>query len=329
MFKTSVAPMVDRTDRHYRAFARSISKTTLLYTEMITTKSIINGDINRILGFNEELEGDVALQIAGSDPKETYEAIKRAEKFNYKEINFNVGCPSDRVSGNEMGAILMAYPNLVKENLLAIREATDKPVTLKYRIGIDGKGILPKDEKQVYTSFEELLNFINIVDEAKLDRHSIHARIAILKGLSPKENRTIPPLTYETVYKIKELFPEKNIEINGGFKTTSHLLEGLKRVDSVMVGRESYDNPMFLREFDKIVGTENGVTRYEVIENLIKYIENIKDHSHNSILRHTHGLFHGVQGAKLWKRHLQENMREDGVKILKRALEIMPKESLY
>ena len=210
--KISIAPMVDKSHRHFRYFCRIMNKDALLYTEMVTAQAIINGDLDRILYFREE-EGPVALQIAASNAEDAYKAIKLAEDFNYKEINLNCGCPSDRVSGNLMGAALMSDKNLVYEILCAMKEATNKPITIKHRIGIDGTGVIePNQGKIIMDGYEDLLDFLDTVSKAKPDRYTVHARSAILKGLSPKDNREIPPLDYDMVYKLKKEFDYLNIE---------------------------------------------------------------------------------------------------------------------
>jgi tRNA-dihydrouridine synthase A len=304
--KVSIAPMVDRTDRHFRYFTRLITKKSLLYTEMITTHAIINGDRNRLLDF-DPFEKPLSLQIAGSTPQEIYDAVKIAEDWDYDEINLNAGCPSDRVSGNEMGACLMAYPGLVAEMIAAMREATNKPVTLKHRIGIEGKNILPSSfERTLLDRYEDMVNFVTTVERSGVDRYTIHARIAILEGLSPKENREIPPLRYEEVYRLKKDFPHLNIEINGGIKTTAEIEEHLKHIDGVMLGRIAYDNPFMLSGADKFFGDSavNNVTRREIIENLIPYVESMEKQGvpPHLILRHTLGLFFDKRGSRLWKQ---------------------------
>jgi len=197
--KISVAPMVDKTDRNFRNFVRMINKDVTLYTEMITAQAIVKGDTDYILGF-DEVENPIVLQISASNKKEAYEAVKIAEEYNYDEINLNVGCPSDRVSGNAMGAYLMAFPELVAEIVHEMKKATKKPVSIKHRIGIDGKGVLPDSfDRTLLDRYEDMLNFINITEQAGVNKYIIHARIAILAGLDPKENREIPPLRYDEV----------------------------------------------------------------------------------------------------------------------------------
>ena len=306
--KISIAPMVDRTDKNFRNFVRMINKDVLLYTEMITAQAILNGDLDYILGFNE-VEHPIVLQIAATNPKEAYEAIKIAEKYNYDEINLNVGCPSDRVSGNMMGAYLMGFPEEVADIVRAMKDATSKPISIKHRIGIDGKNILPESfERTLLDKYEDMMNFINITRRAGVNKYIIHARIAILAGLDPKQNRTIPPLRYDEVYRVKNENPDLHIEINGGIKTIEEIDNHLKYVDSVMLGREIYDNPMILTEFGKYYGKEINITRKEIIEKMIYYVENIEKQSlrPHLFLMHTHGLFHNVRGSKAWKRAINE-----------------------
>jgi len=306
--KISIAPMVDRTDKNFRNFVRMINKDVLLYTEMITAQAILNGDLDYILGFNE-IEHPIVLQIAATNPKEAYEAIKIAEKYNYDEINLNVGCPSDRVSGNMMGAYLMAFPEEVANIVRAMKDATSKPISIKHRIGIDGKNILPDSfERTLLDKYEDMMDFINITRRAGVNKYIIHARIAILAGLDPKQNRTIPPLRYDEVYRVKNENPDLHIEINGGIKTIEEIDNHLKYVDSVMLGREIYDNPMILTEFGKYYGKEINITRKEIIEKMIYYVENIEKQSlrPHLFLMHTHGLFHNVRGSKAWKIAINE-----------------------
>ncbi len=303
----SLAPMVDKTDRHFRYFLRGITKKTLLYTEMVSAQSIIRGDRNFILDF-DPIEKPIALQLAASNVEELREAVKIAEAWDYDEINLNIGCPSDRVSGHHMGAVLMAYPCLVRDMIKAIKEETNKKVTVKHRIGIDGKGILDESfEKTLFESYEDLKNFVDIIMEAKPHRLVVHARIAILAGLSPKENREIPPIRYEEVYRLKREYPDIEIEINGGIKTEEQIKEHLSLVDAVMIGREAYDNPFFMKCIDKFYGLEeNSLNREELALRMIPYIEDYekKGYNSNAIIRHMLGLYHGVKGAKVWKNAL-------------------------
>ena len=306
--KISIAPMVDRTDRNFRNFVRMINKDVLLYTEMITAQAILNGDLDYILGF-DEVEHPIVLQIAATNPDEAYKAVKIAEKYNYDEINLNVGCPSDRVSGNMMGAYLMAFPKEVANIVKAMKEATGKPISIKHRIGIDGKNILPSSfERTLLDKYEDMVNFINTTKETGVNKYIIHARIAILAGLDPKQNRSIPPLRYDEVYRVKKEYPDLHIEINGGIKSVKEIDEHLNYVDSVMLGREIYDNPMILTEFGKYYGKDINITRKEIIEKMIYYVENMERQQlrPHLFLMHTHGLFHNIRGSKAWKRAINE-----------------------
>ena len=306
--KISIAPMVDRTDRNFRNFVRMINKDVLLYTEMITAQAILNGDLDYILGF-DEAEHPIVLQIAATNPEEAYKAVKIAEKYNYDEINLNVGCPSDRVSGNMMGAYLMAFPKEVANIVKAMKEATGKPISIKHRIGIDGKNILPSSfERTLLDKYEDMVNFINTNKETGVNKYIIHARIAILAGLDPKQNRSIPPLRYDEVYRVKKEYPDLHIEINGGIKSVKEIDEHLNYVDSVMLGREIYDNPMILTEFGKYYGKDINITRKEIIEKMIYYVENMERQQlrPHLFLMHTHGLFHNIRGSKAWKRAINE-----------------------
>ena len=321
--KISIAPMVDRTDRNFRNFVRMINKDVLLYTEMITAQAILNGDLDYILGF-DEVEHPIVLQIATTNPKEAYQAVKIAERYAYDEINLNVGCPSDRVSGNMMGAYLMAFPEEVANIVKAMKDATNKPISIKHRIGIDGKNILPDTfERTLLDKYEDMMNFIHITEKSGVNKYIIHARIAILAGLDPKQNRSIPPLRYDEVYRVKKENPNLHIEVNGGVKTVEEIDEHLKHVDSVMLGREIYDNPMILTEFGKYYGSEEkiNITRKEIIEKMIHYVENMEKQNlrPHLFLMHTHGLFHNVRGSKAWKRAINETNANSGTlrKLLK------------
>ena len=272
--KISIAPMVDKSHRHFRYFCRIMTKEALLYTEMVTAQAIINGDLDKILYLREE-EGPVALQIAASNPEDAFKAVKIAEKYNYSEINLNCGCPSDRVSGNLMGAALMSDKDLVYEILTAMKEATNKPVTIKHRIGIDGTGIIDdKNKKIIMQGYDDLLEFLDTISKAKPDRYTVHARSAILRGLSPKDNREIPPLDYDMVYKLKNDFDYLNIEINGGFKTLDSIKDALNKVDAVMIGRVSYEDCYLLANLYKINEENinvNPISRGEIIKQYMEH----------------------------------------------------------
>ena len=303
--KISIAPMVDKSHRHFRYFCRIMNKDALLYTEMVTAQAILNGNLDKILYFREE-EGPVALQIAASNAEDAYKALKSAEAFNYSEINLNCGCPSDRVSGNLMGAALMSDKNLVYEILCAMKEATNKPITIKHRIGIDGTGVIePNQGKIIMDGYEDLLDFLDTVSKAKPDRYTVHARSAILKGLSPKDNRDIPPLDYDMVYKLKKDFSYLNIEINGGFKTVDSIKDALAKVDGVMIGRPSYEDCYLLANLNKL-NDENAkiISRGDIIKAYIPYVEEELERGSNvqSLAAPIQSLFQGQPGSRKFKQ---------------------------
>jgi tRNA-dihydrouridine synthase A len=302
-----VAPMLDWTDRHERYFLRLISKHAVLYTEMVTTGALIHGDKERYLNFNKE-EHPVALQLGGSDPKAMATCAKMAEDFGYDEVNINVGCPSDRVQNGAFGACLMAEPELVAENVSAIQNSVDIPVTVKNRIAID-----EMDEYQC------LPKFIETVSQAGCKTFIVHARKAWLKGLSPKQNRDVPPLNYELVYQMKRDFPELEIIINGGIKTIEQSKQHLEYVDGVMVGRDAYHNPYMMNQVDEYLygEAEDDKTSFDILNQYMEYMQNQIDKGvylkHMS--RHLLGLFIGQPGAKAWRRHISENAHKEGAGI--------------
>lgn len=302
-----VAPMLDWTDRHERYFLRLFSKHAVLYSEMVTTGALIHGERDRYLKFNKE-EHPVALQLGGSDPKAMSDCAKMAEDYGYDEVNINVGCPSDRVQNGAFGACLMAEPDLVAENVSAMQSAVDIPVTVKNRIAID-----EMDEYQC------LPHFLETVSQAGCEIFIIHARKAWLKGLSPKQNRDVPPLNYDLVYQMKRDFPKLEIIINGGIKTLEQSEQHLEQVDGVMVGREAYHNPYMMNQVDQRLYGEvsNGGTEFEILDQYIKYMQKQIDKGiylkHMS--RHLLGLFTGQAGAKAWRRHISENAHKDGAGI--------------
>ena len=332
--KISIAPMVDKSHRHFRYFCRIMNKEALLYTEMVTAQAIINGDLDKILYFRKE-EGPVALQIAASNAEDAYKALKLAEGFNYTEINLNCGCPSDRVSGNLMGAALMSDKNLVYEILSAMKEATNKPVTIKHRIGIDGTGVITdNNSKIIMEGYEDLLDFLDTVSKAKPDRYTVHARSAILKGLSPKDNREIPPLDYEMVYKLKNDFNYLNIEINGGFKTLDSIKDALTKVDGVMIGRASYEDCYLLANLNKL-NYENikPISRGDIIKSYIPYVEEELERGSNvhSLAAPLQSLFQGQPGSRKFKQLISSSnvKRETLVPLLNNILEVMPQDILW
>ena len=334
--KISIAPMVDKTHRHFRYFSRILTKDALLYTEMITAQSIIHGDRDKILYFKDE-EGPVALQIAASNPEDAYKAVKLSEGYGYTEINLNCGCPSDRVSGNLMGAALMSSKDLVYEILCAMKEATNKPITIKHRIGIDGTGVLNNtNNKIIMEGYSDLLEFLNTISKAQPDRYTIHARSAILKGLSPKDNREIPPLDYDMVYNLKKEFNYLNIEINGGFKTMESIQDALTKVDGVMIGRAAYEDCYLLANFYKLYdNAENNkpISRGNAIKAYIPYIiEELENgNSVHSLVSPLHSLFQGQKGSKKYKQLLSSsNVKKDSIlDVLNTVLETMPEDILW
>jgi tRNA-dihydrouridine synthase A len=316
-YRLSVAPMMDWTDRHFRYFMRILSKRTLLYTEMVTTGAILHGNKEKLLGFSKE-ELPISLQLGGDNPKDLGECSKIGEDFGYTEINLNVGCPSDRVQNGNFGACLMAKPDLVAKCLEKMKVSTKLPVTIKHRIGIDG-----------LESYDNLKNFIKIVKMSGVDRFIVHARIAILKGLSPSDNRKIPPLRYEDVYNLKKEFPDATIEINGGILTLEDAENHLQKVDGVMIGRAAYENPYIFVEADnRIFGESNPIkSRKEILYEFIPYIESylsqgIKIHQ---ILRHVLGISHSIPKGKQFRRILSENMHKPnaGIEVFENAIQVL------
>ena len=296
--KLSVAPMLDWTDKHCRYFYRLMSQHTVLYTEMVTTGAILFGK-GDYLGFNKE-EHPLVLQLGGSDLQALTECAKIAEQQGYDEININVGCPSDRVQNGRFGACLMAEPELVAECVSAMQAVVNIPITVKSRIGIDD-----------LDSYEFLHQFIETVSQANCQHFIIHARKAWLTGLSPKQNRDVPPLDYSRVYKIKQEFPQLKISINGGIKSFTHASEHLQHVDGVMIGREIYNSPYMLAEADQQIYQQNDkriISRTEVVEQMSDYINNHVADGGKAwhILRHMLGLCNGLAGARQFRRHLSE-----------------------
>jgi tRNA-dihydrouridine synthase A len=315
--RLSVAPMMDWTDRDFRYLLRLISQHALLYTEMVTTGALIHGNRKRFLA-HDAMEYPLALQLGGSDPKELAECAQMGEDAGYQEVNINVGCPSDRVQSGRFGACLMAEPALVAEGVAAMQAKVRIPVTVKTRLGIDE-----------FDSYEFLTDFIDKVSAAGCDTFILHARNAWLKGLSPKENRDIPPLNYERVYQVKKDYPHLHIDINGGVQDLEQASQHLEHVDGVMMGRAIYHNPYLLAEADKtIFGQDNPVlSRHEVIETMLPYIERRMQQGRplKSITRHLLGLFQGQPGARRWRRHLSENahLPRAGIHVLEEALSLL------
>ena len=314
----AVAPMMDWTDRHCRFFLRLIAKRAWLYTEMVTTGAILHGDKERFLAF-DAAEHPMALQLGGSEPEALAEAAAEGEKFGYDEININIGCPSDRVQNGRFGACLMAEPNLVADGVRRIRDRIDLPVTIKTRIGIDDRD-----------DYGFLRDFVGRITEAGCRHIIIHARKAILAGLSPKENREIPPLDYGRVRRLKRDFPDITVVLNGGLKTPSQIIEEIHYVDGVMIGREAYQNPYVLIDMESALfgGDKTTSTRHDIVRQFLDYVDDKRTTGVplKSMTRHILGLFNGLPGACAWRRHLSENaMRMDaGPEIIETALALVP-----
>jgi len=302
--RLSLAPMMDYTDRHDRYLLRLITKEMWLFTEMITTNTLLNAEPQRFLK-HDESEHPVAIQLGGSNPADLATCSKLAEQAGFDEVNLNVGCPSDRVKSGRFGASLMATPELVGRCMQAMQAGVKIPVSVKCRLGIDDQ-----DE------YHHLKNFISVVSGAGCEIFYIHARKAWLQGLSPKENRDIPPLNYEAVYRIKEEFPKLEVIINGGIKTLSDTKTHLQHVDGCMIGREAYSNPYMLAEVDRVLYGSNAdlKSRMAILSQYIDYIDNemLSGTSLTQMSRHVLGLFQGIPGAKLWRRHISENAHKVG-----------------
>jgi tRNA-dihydrouridine synthase A len=293
--------MMDVTDRHCRFFLRQVNSRVRLYTEMITTGALIHGDVPRHLAFNRE-EHPVALQLGGSEPEDLARCAKLGEEYGYDEINLNIGCPSERVQRGAFGACLMAEPPLVAQCVSRIKDEVSIPVTVKHRIGID------KVEEYSFVR-----DFVGTVAQAGCKTFIVHARNAVLKGLSPKENREIPPLKYDYVQRLKKDFPDLEIVINGGITTRAEIDLHLKHVDGVMIGRAAYSNPWFL--------AEDGKTRAEVVHRMVDYAR--RQDSLRHVTRHMLGLYHATPRARLWRRMLSDSaeLEKNDPALLLRALE--------
>ena len=312
-----VAPMMDWTNRHCRYFHRLITRHAVLYTEMVTTGAIIHGEKERFLAFNDT-EHPVALQLGGSDPAELAQCARICEDYGYDEVNLNIGCPSDRVQSGSFGACLMAEPDLVAACCEAMIRACNIPVTVKCRIGIDDQ-----DE------YHDLQRFIAAVSDAGVSTFIIHARKAWLQGLSPKENRDIPPLNYERIYQLKAEFPHLEIIINGGISSLEEGLKHLEKVDGIMMGREAYQNPYILSGVDALFYGDNHapLSRDEVVMALLPYIDQViaGGGKLSYVTRHILGLYQKMPGARKWRRFLSENAHKPGTTsdLLQQARELV------
>ena len=310
--------MLDCTDKHARYFMRLMTRHALLYTEMITVPALIHGDSEKLLSYNET-ENPLALQLGGSDPSGLAECARQAEMLGYDEVNLNVGCPSDRVQSGAFGACLMAVPSLVAECVAAMKESVSIPVTVKHRMGIDDAD-----------SYEELCHFVDVVAASGCDTFIVHARKAWLSGLSPKQNREVPPLQYADVYQLKKDFPQLSIIINGGIKLLSEAKDHLQHVDGVMLGREPYHNPYLLAQVDKTVFDEQQdiVKPHDILESYLPYMEAqlLQGVRLHQMTRHVMGLFHGMPNARLWRRKLSEeaSKKNAGLSLVMEAAALVP-----
>lgn len=303
--KLSVAPMMDWTTRHARNFLRLCHPHVRLYTEMVTTQALVFGDVPRHLRY-EVAEHPIALQLGGSDIKDLVHCAKLGQDWGYDEINLNVGCPSDRVQQGRIGACLMAEPALVGEALAAMQAAVDIPVTVKHRIGIDG-----------LEHYDDMLNFVDTVAGFGCSHFIVHARIAILAGLSPKENRDVPPLRYSDVYRLKAERPQLQIEINGGIKTFAEITEHWQHTDGVMIGREAYQNPYLLVQAQQLWGVTELSTRGDILRAYLPFVERelVAGCPLNHMTRHILGLFQGEPGGRRFRQVLSTHAHKPGAGI--------------
>lgn len=319
--RLSIAPMMEWTTRDYRYLMRLITRHTLLYTEMITAAAVIHGDRERLLGFHK-IEGPIAVQLGGSDPTLLAQAARYCEEFGYDEINLNVGCPSDRVQSGSFGACLMAAPKLVAECISAMQAEVNIPITVKTRIGIDDQD-----------DYEFLYSFIDTVAATGCEHFIIHARKAFLQGLSPRENRDVPPLIYDRAYQIKKDFPQLEISINGGIQTLTDAQQHLQQVDGVMIGRAAYHHPWRFSEADEVIfHKERPVTAknaHSVVEAFLPYVEKrfIEGTHPKHVLRHIFNIFQGVPGARAFRRHLSTHahLADATPQVLLDALALVPR----
>ncbi len=304
--KLCIAPMMEWTDRHYRYLVRLMTKHTYLYTEMVTSGALIHGDRDRFLAFNE-CEHPIALQLGGSEPKDMAQSAKWGESAGYDEININVGCPSDRVQAGRFGVCLMREPKQVATCIRAMREHVSIPITVKCRIGVDDDD-----------SYEFLTEFVDSITAAGCETLIVHARKAWLKGLNPKQNREIPELDYQRVYNLKKDYPDLNIIINGGIESIQQVKTHLQFVDGAMIGRQAYKHPEFLLKVDRELYGQCSSQQADMNEIVLKYAEYVEANIINgtplkSMTKHILNVYQGIPGAKLWRRHLSENMHKPGV----------------
>ena len=311
--KFCIAPMMQCTDIHDRYLFRLITKKAFLYTEMVTTGAIIHGGCLDQLNFNKEIEHPVAVQLGGSDPSELAECSKICGSLGYDEINLNIGCPSERVQKGSFGACLMQEPELVKDCIEAMQEATSTPITIKCRIGVNERD-----------DIDFLNNFVNQIVNPKLKTIIVHARVAILKGLTPRQNRQIPPLKYQNVYQLKKEFPDLEIVINGGIKDVNDSIQHLEQVDGVMLGRSPYDNPMIVSNVDSTIFDEVdiGDDRKSILKKYIKYclIQADLGHPLSRTLKHIFGLNRGLKNAKAYRSLILQTMQRNNLEATEQDL---------
>ncbi len=323
MHMISIAPMMEWTDRHYRYFMRLLAPHAELYTEMVNTGAIVHGDRPRFLDFDPS-EHPVVLQLGGADPGALAESARWGARWGYDAINLNCGCPSDRVQSGRFGACLMAEPDHVAALVSAMADASDVPVTVKCRIGIEPAPPPLRDE------YERLTEFVEKVTAAGAQAIVLHARTAMLNGLSPKENREIPPLRHAFGYRLKQDFPDLPISLNGGIETMDQVIEHLKHVDGVMLGRIAYHEPYRVAEIDAALNGESAPSRHDVVEAMLPFIEGrmIAGAPLKAITRHMLGLFQGLPGARRWRRMLSEEAHKPGAgpELVLRAASVVPRE---
>jgi tRNA-dihydrouridine synthase A len=328
----AIAPMLDWSDRHYRYFMRQITKKTVLYTEMIVADAILHGNLDRLLGF-DNTEKPVVVQLGGSDPHKLVLASQKCQEYGYDAINLNVGCPSDRVKSGNFGACLMHDSKLVADCIKSMQDSVDIPVTIKHRVGLN--------YNDDYNFFRD---FVATIAEAGCKHFVIHARNAILSGLSPKQNREIPPLKYDYVYRLKQEIPGLEVVINGGIKTVEEVKEHLKHVDGVMLGREAYHNPYLLANFDQMFfGSDQNVvefknefgiiSREQIATNMLEYLQELATKPGfplHHITRHMIGLYHGCDNAKIWRYQLtNEIIKTNDIKTYTNLLNFMNNNTNY
>lgn len=314
----SIAPMLDWTDRHYRYFMRQITRHTILYTEMVVADAIIHGDRDKLLEFSDE-ENPLVLQLGGSEPQKLALAGKIALEYGYREINLNCGCPSDKVQSGSFGACLMREPELINDCVKSLQDSTSLPITIKHRIGLDYD-----------YNYDYLYNFVDTISKSNCTKFIVHARNAVLQGLSPKQNREVPPLKYDYVYQLKKDFPQLEIIINGGIKALDEITTHLMNVDGVMLGREAYYNPYLFAHCDQLFyqAQDSAKSRLTIANSMIPYLENLarKGGRLHHATRHMIGLYHGCPRAKLWRQTLttqiiRSNSIDDYIKLVEQMIE--------